>query len=258
MALLIGVLIAPTVRGANEDGAGKGDAARRAAAAATGSAPAGLSSSSGTAASGSPPPASGPAAPSASVKPGVDLSSPVTIGLGDSITFKPHSWFRQVCKNAVVLQNCLNKGINGNTTNQMLARLDTDVLRYDPSVVIVMGGTNDLKHRSETQAVLGRLKVIIARIRASGAIAVLCTIPPRRHFENRVRAMNSAIRGDARKSHVPLLDLYGAVGAKSGDWKPGLSKDGVHPTRRAAGLMTAAAERQLPKLLSSGSPLPGR
>jgi lysophospholipase L1-like esterase len=250
MALLTGVLIAPGVRG--NDGPDHARSAPRPGATATQSVP---SSSAGTRVR---PPALGPATSSAPVKPGVNLGFPITIGFGDSITFKPHSWFRQVCKSAVVLQNCLNEGISGNTTTQMVARLDTDVLLYDPSIVIVMGGTNDLKQRSGPKAVLRRLDVILQRVRSSGAIVVLCTVPPRRHFETQALALNSAIRSYAGKGNVPLLDLYSSVGLKGGSWKPGLTKDGVHPTRRAADLMTAAAEKQLPKLLTSGSPLPGR
>jgi lysophospholipase L1-like esterase len=256
MALLVGVLIVPTVRRGNDatdDGGSSAVAATRGTAAPT---PSPTPSAIG---SGAPvPPASGPATSTTPVKPGVNLGFPITIGFGDSITFKSHSWFRQVCKAAVILQNCLNEGISGNTTTQMTARLDSDVLLYDPSVVVVMGGTNDLKHRSATKAILRRLVGILQRVRANGAIAVLCTVPPRRHFESQALALNSAIRGYARKSNVPLLDLYAAVGSKGGDWKPRLTKDGVHPTRRAADLMTAAAEKQLPRLLSSGSPLPGR
>lgn len=37
----------------------------------------------------------------------------------------------------------LNKGVNGQGTTQILARYATDVYAYNPSVVIVEGGTND-------------------------------------------------------------------------------------------------------------------
>jgi lysophospholipase L1-like esterase len=254
MALLIGVLIAPTVAGSHER-ADSGLSRTGARSATTSSA---QPSSSGVTPTPSGSPALGPAPSSAPDKPGVNLGFPITIGFGDSITFKPHSWFRQVCAAGVALQNCLNEGISGNTTTQMIARLDADVLVYDPSIVFVMGGTNDLKHRATTKAIVRRLDRILKRIRESGAIAVLCTVPPRRHFETQALELNSAIRSYAVKGNVPLLDLYSAIGTKQGDYKQGMTKDGVHPTRRGADRMTALAERKLPQLLRTGSPLPGR
>jgi lysophospholipase L1-like esterase len=174
---------------------------------------------------------------------------PVTVGFGDSITYNAESWFRQVCLGGVVLHNCLNAGIRGNTTTQMLARLDSDALIYRPAIVIVMGGTNDLKRKESTQTILRRLDVMIDRARAAGATTILCTVPPRDNYGKQVLELNTAIRRYATRGNVPLLDLYAPIGTRKGVYKRGLSKDGIHPNLKAADLMTAMAEQQLPGLL---------
>jgi lysophospholipase L1-like esterase len=181
--------------------------------------------------------------------PTFDPSLPVTVGLGDSITFKAHSWFRQLCAEEVAVQNCLNSGISGNTTAQMLARLNRDALVYGPEMVLVMGGTNDLKHEVSTKKIMRRLETIIARAEASGAVAVLSTIPPRNRYGPQVLSLNAAIRKYATRADVPLLDFYAVLGTKGGVFKRGLTRDGVHPNRRAANLMAELAEQRLPGLL---------
>lgn len=188
--------------------------------------------------------------------PNFDPSLPVTVGFGDSITVYPKSWFRQVCAAGVVLHNCLNAGIRGNTTTQMLARLDSDVLSYQPTIVTVMGGTNDLQHRESTKSIVHRLDLIIERVRASGAKTVLCTVPPRDGYGKQVLALNVAIRQYAARNDVPLLDFYSLLGTKTGVYKRGLTADGIHPNLRAENLMTARARQQLPALLDPSQESP--
>jgi lysophospholipase L1-like esterase len=191
-----------------------------------------------------------PSPPATSVPvPTFNPQLPVTVGFGDSITYRPNSYFRQVCDDGVVVENCLNAGIPGNTTSQMLARMDTDVLSYKPAIVIVMGGTNDLKHRVRTATIVRHLDTIIDQAREAGAVTVLCTVPPRDHYGNRVLALNKAIRKYAAKNKVPLLDFYSQLGNRKGEYKSGMSVDGTHPSRRGADRMTALAEAQLPGLL---------
>jgi len=68
--------------------------------------------------------------------------------LGDSLTYgykiKPsEAWpslISQKCDNIEVL----NRGILGDTTGGMLARLNNDVISQEPSHAIIMGGFNDL------------------------------------------------------------------------------------------------------------------
>jgi lysophospholipase L1-like esterase len=149
----------------------------------------------------------------------------------------------------VVLQNCMNAGIRGNTTTQMVVREESDALIYQPAIVIVMGGTNDLKRHEKTKNILFRLSTIVQRAQTQGAVTVICTVPPRTGYGKQVLALNRAIREYATRLNVPLLDFYGPLGTASGGWKRGLTKDGIHPNLRASDLMTALAEQQLPALL---------
>jgi lysophospholipase L1-like esterase len=74
---------------------------------------------------------------------------------------------RRLCCRAV-----LNKGVAGDTTSNVLARLQTDVLSQNPKIVIIMLG-GDFLHGIPTSTTLGNLRNIIAQVHAAGAIVVL-------------------------------------------------------------------------------------
>ncbi len=84
------------------------------------------------------------------------------IFIGDSLTFgygvpKNKSWI-EIFKNYSLSHDLdfsiINKGINGNTTTDMLNRFTEDVTMLSPKSIFIMGGTNDLlSNRSLTQII---------------------------------------------------------------------------------------------------------
>jgi acyl-CoA thioesterase I len=67
----------------------------------------------------------------------------------------------------------INAGVNGDTTESALARLDNDVLTQSPRIVIVGLGGNDFLRRVPIQTTEANLRTIVQRIKASGAMVVL-------------------------------------------------------------------------------------
>lgn len=86
------------------------------------------------------------------------------IFIGDSLTFgygvsKTENWIYK-------LQNTLNydlinKGINGNTTVDMLIRFSKDVTLNDPNIIFIMGGTNDLLCNKSVTSIIKNIEVMI-------------------------------------------------------------------------------------------------
>ncbi|MFI7587925.1 GDSL-type esterase/lipase family protein [Spongisporangium articulatum] len=177
-------------------------------------------------------------------------SETVVVGLGDSITFRPQSWFRQTCSIGLI-GDCLDAGIVGNTTLQMYARFQTDVVGAGADVMVLMGGTNDMRHGASTAQILKRLKRLVAAAHENGIAVVLATVPARDGAKagQQVLALNRAIRRWAAAADLPLLDMYGAVGTKSGTYQAGLTDDGLHPNVAGFTRMAAIAEAKLPGLL---------
>lgn len=67
----------------------------------------------------------------------------------------------------------INAGVPGNTTENALERVDEDVLAYEPDVVLITLGGNDLKNRVGEPTARANLTTIIQRIQASGAMVIL-------------------------------------------------------------------------------------
>jgi len=80
------------------------------------------------------------------------LSTNNFIFIGDSLTFgygvpKNKSWietFKNYSLSHDLDFSIINKGINGNTTTDMLNRFTEDVTMLSPKAIFIMGGTNDL------------------------------------------------------------------------------------------------------------------
>jgi acyl-CoA thioesterase-1 len=69
----------------------------------------------------------------------------------------------------------MNAGRSGDTTADALARLDA-ALVPPPSVVIVALGSNDLFQRRGLKEIEGNLALILDRVKAAGAVPVLCAM----------------------------------------------------------------------------------
>lgn len=80
----------------------------------------------------------------------------------------------------------VNRGIGGETTPQILGRLESDVLALDPDVVVLQMGDNDLKtmamipgsRNSVSELTYENITLIAKRIADSGAQVILTTIFP--------------------------------------------------------------------------------
>lgn len=183
-------------------------------------------------------------------------SSPRILLFGDSITeqgVKPNGY-------VTILRDTLNTlgqkievigaGISGNKVSDLQRRLKTDVLKKNPSVVVIYIGINDVWHfEFASRGLTGTpkpdfekgLKEIITRIQSSGASVILCTpsvIGEKNDRTNKYDALldeYSAIsRTVAAQCAIPLCDLRSAFvdylkkNNPSNAEKNVLTFDGVH------------------------------
>ena len=152
------------------------------------------------------------------------VSSPLFF-LGDSIT-AAGPWAEAFPGRAVV-----NAGIPGNTTRDLLERLDALPIRHQ-STVVLMAGINDILRGEEPAPVAARLLQVRRALLVRGAarVVVVATLPcdsvrwgPRCLVP--VQELNRRIR-----LGVPLadwLDLTPAVRDSAG-LRPALTVDGLH------------------------------
>jgi lysophospholipase L1-like esterase len=176
---------------------------------------------------------------------------PRVVFMGDSIT---ENW--KMGDPELFEHGVLNRGISGQTTPQMLVRFRSDVIALKPRMVHILAGTNDLAGNTgpnRPQDFKDNIMSMAELARAHGIRVVLASIPPAASFNwrpqlhpaSQIQELNRWLRDYASRNGFDYIDYYSVLAAPDGDFKPGLSNDGVHPNREGYRLMRKQAARKL-------------
>lgn len=161
--------------------------------------------------------------------------APRVVFMGDSITefwsrFDPELFGAGV----------VNRGISGQTSPQMLVRFYSDVVALRPGAVHIMAGTNDLAGNtgpSRPEDFKNTIRAMTDLATANGIAVVLASIPPAAAFPWRpevapapiIAELNDWLERYAAENGVVFVDYHAAMTGPSGELRPELSDDGVHP-----------------------------
>jgi acyl-CoA thioesterase I len=144
--------------------------------------------------------------------------------LGDSITFgygaDPQGDYPALLAKMINLP-IVNAGIDGDTSVEALARLQSDVLDREPFMVIVELGGNDFLRKIPLEDTLSNMKKIIDAIQAKGAMVAVVDISTSMIF----REYGSAFYKLAREEGAIFIPgfLSGII------TNPRLKSDFIHP-----------------------------
>ncbi|WP_066637027.1 GDSL-type esterase/lipase family protein [Desulfolucanica intricata] len=186
--------------------------------------------------------------------------------LGDSITYGyPYgtevSWVRIITKQLDM--HMINKGINGDTTVQMQARFDTDVVPWEPSYVIILGGTNDAFLGVDLSRVQKAFSIMVQNSFEEGICpilglpaavstgGVLSDFPAEefREVSEKLNSIRDWIKGFAANLQLPTIDFYSPLlEQSSGQGNPGYFVDGYHPNRLGYQVLAKEAGKLLSHL----------
>jgi len=136
-------------------------------------------------------------------------------------------WLMQAHRDWVVL----NRGINGQRSDEIRSRFERDVVENRPAAVVIIAGVNDIYQGMGAEHVTGHLHAMYARadqmhVRVvAGAIIPLNTATPEQN--RRMRQVNEWIR---RQPGVTFADTRAAVAASGNPDMLFESPDGLHPS----------------------------
>jgi lysophospholipase L1-like esterase len=154
------------------------------------------------------------------------------VSLGDSLTAWPSDapWPTRLDAADANLQLMHNAGVPGDTTADMLARLNGDVLAYKPKVLFIMGGTNDIGHRVSQATTIANLKAIIVAAKAKGIHIFLVLIPPdsSSSMASDIDSLNAAITHLGNIYSLVVIDVHTALSASNGTYIAKFTSDGLH------------------------------
>jgi hypothetical protein len=113
---------------------------------------------------------------------------------------------------------------------QKLPSLAELLKKYQPQMVVLMIGTNDVAQGRKTEEYLADVEKGIGTILDSGSICILSTIPP--FFGRPEGKYNEGLRGLAKKHSLPLIDYEKEVLLRRPrDWNGTLlNKNDAHPS----------------------------
>ncbi len=162
-----------------------------------------------------------------------DRQQHAIVFLGDSITQGWNDDFRGKFPNL----NVANRGISGDTSRGLLARLDEDVLALDPSGIVLLIGTNDVGLGVPPKDIVGNVKLLLAKIAARKPTTpiILCQVMPtsgaKQHRpKEKIRELNQLLAEVARgNEQVTLLDTYTLFANSDGEAKLEEFPDLLHP-----------------------------
>lgn len=126
-----------------------------------------------------------------------------------------------------------NRGIPGDTTVRLLGRIQDDVLRLKPGIVIISIGGNDLLNDRCQSTALEYTRLLLLAIRKSRPdmrIIVVSVPPTTLDRANRVVPdYNTGLRKETEAAGGVFLDLWpGLVGPSGKDIDPRFAADAIH------------------------------
>lgn len=174
--------------------------------------------------------------------------------IGDSITQfwgngEPPSYPTAVPSIYQDIPDVIDVGIAGQQTSQMLARFQTDVLDKNPSVVVILGGTNDIFYGSGTLST-DNIATMAEAASAAGAHIIIGLVPPTNHLNSLpiIQNWNAQLRTLAAAYGYTLADYYDVM--VNADGSPNLNLflvDEIHPNSAGYAVMWTVLQSALNK-----------
>ena len=133
----------------------------------------------------------------------------------------------QPALSSLVNSDIYNFGNTDETTDEILSRSAQNIASRNSSIVLILGGTNDVIRNVPRSTIINNLQGIINNVIAAGQRPIIGTIPPLvgSRFANRSSAL-LALNEDIRNlESVEVVDLYDAL---IDNWAQHNSGDFIH------------------------------
>jgi acyl-CoA thioesterase I len=162
----------------------------------------------------------------------------------------------------------INRGVDGQTTPEMLVRFRQDVIDVHPKVVVVLAGTNDIAGvtgRTLNEDIEANYASMAELARAHGIRVVFASVLPVHNYtrdaeesfalrpRERILALNKWMKNYCAQERFVYLDYFSALVDERGMLARALADDGVHPTDAGYKIMASLAEKAILEALAESS-----
>ena len=162
----------------------------------------------------------------------------------------------------------INRGISGQVTDEILARMKPDVIDLHPKAMLILAGTNDISRGVAVKTIENNLSMIGDLCQINGIKPLFASITPTSDYhkaENPRNEMtktrpiativevNNWLREYCRAHHYIYVDYYNALLDSNGLLGADLADDGLHPNAKGYRIMAPLATKALDLALSETS-----
>jgi len=120
----------------------------------------------------------------------------------------------------------INRGINGQTSGQIAARFNQDVVSLRPTIVVILAGRNDISpdtnpQHDPTNEIDANINLMTTEAKVHNIRVILCSLPPVLHYPDdpaptyrsdavnvRTKEVNHSLEEIARREDFGWLDYY--------------------------------------------------
>jgi lysophospholipase L1-like esterase len=184
------------------------------------------------------------------------MEDPEIVFLGDSITARWLTGGRRIWDERFRPRHAACLGIGGDTTQNVLWRIDHGALdQISPKVVVLLIGTNDIPHWPTAEVIRG-IDAVVDRIgeRLPNTEIVLYAVFPRGDLpelpiRKRQEQLETAMAAARWGGHVIFQDIDNKFLDQSGYLDPSIMADGLHPTELGFQIWADSIEPVLDRLL---------
>lgn len=160
----------------------------------------------------------------------------------------------------------INRGIDGQTTPQMLVRFRQDVIDLHPAVLVVLAGTNDVAGvtgPARNQDIEASYASMAELARVHHIRVVFASLLPVNNYTDdakesfalrpreRILALNRWLKDYCAKNGLVYLDYFSAMVDDKGMLKRELSDEGLHPNAAGYKIMAPLADKAIARAIAS-------
>lgn len=137
----------------------------------------------------------------------------------------------------------LNRGVGGNSSSQILLRLQHDVLALDPDIVVLNAGINDIGEADgfySEEFTMRNFQSIVDICKNRGVTLILSSVLPGstirvnrfrqiEQIEEKVSHLNLQIQSLATQNALKYIDYHSKLKNEDGSFNNKYNFDGIHP-----------------------------
>ena len=160
----------------------------------------------------------------------------------------------------------INRGVDGQTTPEMLVRFRQDVIDLHPKVLLVLAGTNDLAGvtgPARNEDIEANYASMAELARVHHIHVVFASLLPAHNYtqeakesfalrpRERILSLNAWLKDYCAKNGLVYLDYFAALVDERGMLRRDLSDDGLHPNEAGYKIMAPLADKAIAHALAN-------